>query len=95
MQKTLSLFRRGDDSPDLQKDDQPAERLLLININKMVSTETAKVEVDLLGDRLTLIADAPCQQLTSDINAARPFVAMDLPGPYPMCKRGEHGVICT
>ncbi|DBA82785.1 TPA: hypothetical protein ACH3X1_007013 [Trebouxia sp. C0004] len=42
-QRLLSLFRRGDDKSDLQKDGQPAGRLLLININNMVSTETAKV----------------------------------------------------
>ena len=89
-QRLLSLFRRGDDASDLQKDGQPAGRLLLININNMVSTETAKVEVDLQGDRLTLIALTPCQQLT---NAAKPFFAMILLGPG--CKWGEDGVTLT
>lgn len=51
-QRRLSLFRRGDDASDLQKDGQPAGRLLLVNINNMVSTATAKIEVDLQGDRL-------------------------------------------
>ena len=63
-QRRLSLFRRGDDASDLQKDGQLAGRLLLVNINNMVSMETAKVEVNLLGDGLTLIAIAPYQQLT-------------------------------
>ena len=89
--RPLSLFRRGDDAPDLQKDSQPAGRLLLININHMVSTKTVKVEVDLQGDRLTLLALAPCQQLAYDANTAKPFVAMNLLGPG--CKWGEHGVI--
>lgn len=92
-QRLLSLFRRGDDKSDLQKDGQPAGRLLLININNMVSTETAKVEVDLQGDGLTLVALASCQQLTYDTNAAKPFFAMILLGPG--CKWGEHGVIPT
>lgn len=91
--RPLSLFRRGDDAPDLQKDGQPAGRLLLMNINNMVSTETAKVEVNLQGDRLTLIAVGPCWQLTYDINAAKPFVAMNFLGIG--CKWGEHGVIHT
>ena len=87
------LLRRGDDKSDLQKDGQPAGRLLLININDMVSTETAKVEVDLQGDGLTLVALASCQQLTYDTNAAKPFFAMILLGPG--CKWGDHGVILT
>ena len=92
-QRLLSLFRRGDDASDLQKDGQPAGRLLLININNMVSTETAKVEVDLQGGGLTLVALAPCQQLTYDLNAAKPFFAMILLGPG--YKWGQHGVIFT
>ena len=61
----------------------------------MVSTETAKVEVGLQGDRLTLTAAAPCQPLTQayDTNAAKPFFAMIWLGPW--CKWGEHGVCIT
>ena len=44
-QRPLSLFGRGDDASDLQKDGQRAGRLLLVNVSNMVSTETAKVEV--------------------------------------------------
>lgn len=58
-QRRLSLFKRGDDASDLQKDGQPAGRLLLVNINNMVSTATAKIEVDLQGVGLTLTAVAP------------------------------------
>lgn len=48
--RLLSLFRRGDDGLDLQKDGKPAGRLLLININNMVPVDSAQVEVDLLAD---------------------------------------------
>ena len=50
----LSLFKRGDDDLDLQKDGKPAGRLLLININNMGPVDSASVEVDLLADSLAL-----------------------------------------
>ncbi|DBA86114.1 TPA: hypothetical protein ACH3X1_005631 [Trebouxia sp. C0004] len=43
--RLLSLFKRGDDDLDLQKDGKPAGRLLLININNMVPVDSAQVEV--------------------------------------------------
>lgn len=86
-QRRLGLYRRGDDASDLRKDGQPAGRLALVNINNMVSTGTAKVEVDLQGDRLTLIA------IAHDTIVAKPSFAMVLLGLG--CKWEELGVICT
>ena len=42
----LSLFKRGDDEVDLQKDGKSAGRLLLINIDNTVPVEAAQVDVD-------------------------------------------------
>lgn len=50
--RRLSLFKRGDDDLELQKDGKPAGRLLLININNMVPAKAAKVEVDLQAESL-------------------------------------------
>ncbi|DBA73748.1 TPA: hypothetical protein ACH3X2_009722 [Trebouxia sp. C0005] len=43
--RLLSLYKRGDDALNLQKDGKPVGQLLLINIKEMVPTESATVEV--------------------------------------------------
>lgn len=73
--RLLSLYKRGDDALNLQKDGKPVGQLLLINIKEMVPTESATVEVDLQADSL-----AYNLHLVHDANGPELLAAMKLLG---------------